>query len=1556
MHATGIILLLIVVAFFAATRTQVGRDELSRQIERSFSKAYKGELRIGKLTGNLLNTLYAKNVTLLNPEGKTVATIDSMVVEPRWSDLMRRQFSVRRISIFRPVIDLTILEDGDLDLMLALEPESRDSVKSEPGWTFQSALISLHDGLVVTHNLGDPPQIVADGNIFDFTNSRFEHLELEARLDWESTIPQVDIVRFSGGIADGMLQFYGGQSQFLFDSNRISITGLEVGVGESSLLLSGFIEMPQPGNTVNWPNAPFLVDLEPSRISFDELQELLPKLPLSGTASISAHIQGPLSDLTISWLRLGDRQTRLELSGTVAGLPDSAAFDLSIGSQNLSVDLLQTWIPKLQIRETLRMDSLGIVGYAGGILRLNEDIPNIQLTGDLSLTSDRGSLSSNFTIDGPLSDSVSFDMQWTSDRLDLASWTGIQSLGSSLSGTIQTFGQGYRPGHLTADVRAFYSDFRLGRAVIPRLTLTGRTDHGQFDVRIRATQTSGFILLGANGNMSEEDSDYTIELTGRNADIGPLLGVDSLETRLNIDAHLTGTGTSDDRLAADLEISFDSSTVILGKRSSRIEPHTVHLVVRDPTSDRPRLSLSGDIARIDVSGDIRFPLLSALGSAWGHTMLLAVRREKDKPLYSPETNDTGLDDLRESILWGTATAALATADSLESVSVHVSGNLFGIHHVSNYWPTLPALNISGRIEMDFSMNDQVANASVNLDADSLRIGSFSMTGSELRGNFNASRSPSIERSARAWLRIRSDSIRVGPQGFRSPSLELEYADRAATVTALSAGTARIDSIKVVVDLRLLDDRNQITIERLDIQGGDAEWIIEGRPIIDLFSDGMIVQEALLKQHRSGIPTGQQIRAFGTLSGQPQDTVFVHADAVILHEMSNFLDLNPHFGGSLNAQLAVTGGSERPTIAGTLNISQFSLDHRILGDLVLTSRFIPGSPDLDIRLAITPADTTGPSVIFGTQNPAIHVQNRLDIAGTLRLPGTRLDGTSDTGTLDLDVAVERADIFFLEYIFGETDNAVGFIDGTGNITGTFLEPVFNFGLEIHEGHFNIPAFNLDLGLTGDLRIDAEAIRIDRASLVDITGGTAEITGSLFFNDYRFFTLDLAGELQDFQIMNVGASEDLPFYGYLWASGSLTLDGPLYGATLRSANATTTADSELFIPVEESTTSTDLSYIVFSDSTGYIPDFRQLASRPFLLAHRPDSERRFIDALDMDLSIFAPPGSTVHLVIDPLLGDVINAVSTGRIQLQRTQGEFFTFGQLAVSGGDYLFTVGDVFVRRFIIDEGGSITWNGDSINATLDIPATYRTRASRAGLGGSSSDTRGLIPLIVSLQISGTVESPAVDLSLSIDRSNQNILGDYQALEAQLNQPDRATEYAISVLVINSFQLTTDNVSRDTGGQLAFNSVSQLVSSQVNRFVNEALPNVDFSFGLQGENAQDLDITYGVALRLLDERLIIRGEGIYQGSRSDVSTTREGLQGEFVVEVRLSSAVSLEVFFRREGDILESTDLLNTAGAGLSYQTEFPTWKSLWNKLFGWITPNADEASSQPDSTSSIRGR
>ena len=90
--------------------------------------------------------------------------------------------------------------------------------------------------------------------------------------------------------------------------------------------------------------------------------------------------------------------------------------------------------------------------------------------------------------------------------------------------------------------------------------------------------------------------------------------------------------------------------------------------------------------------------------------------------------------------------------------------------------------------------------------------------------------------------------------------------------------------------------------------------------------------------------------------------------------------------------------------------------------------------------------------------------------------------------------------------------------------------------------------------------------------------------------------------------------------------------------------------------------------------------------------------------------------------------------------------------------------------------------------------------------------------------------------------------------------------------------------------------------------------------------------------------MIRGEGLYQ--RLDDRPVSEELQGEVAVEVRLAPGVALEVFYRREGDLLLGSGLSATPygayGAGVNYETQFPNWRALLRRILGEAAVKREE--------------
>ncbi len=1525
-------LLVLVVLFFAATRSQVGRDTLARQLESQFAKATNRTLSIGLLTGNVRQDLFAADVTIQDVDGHVVAWIDSVVIRPKWSSLLGKEFSIYELSLLRPRIDLAALL-SDPSSWKPETPAGPDSLSAESessSWTFKNATIRVEEGTITL----SPESRAGVTSI--------EEIDMKAIASWEDVGGQVDIIGLRAKFPEQGVNIQESSSQLVFRSNRWLLNQLAVETESSSLHLRGAIG--RPDENTSWLEHFFQLELEPSDIDFEELKRVLPSFPLSDRARVSAYISGPLSNITVPWIRLERGSSVLSLEGTAIGFPDSLNLELSMSDGKLFPEDLKAWLPTNRRVRDVQTSVSDLQFYTSGTVQLDNEQPFLNLPESMVLRSTfdvrsaGGLVSGSLSLDGTLRDSLAHQVSMRVESLDGYPWTSRARWQSSISGYMSLAGMSsWQPASSdSTSHKTLYIDTRADGMLTGSSWAGRQADSLRFIVDLSPGGATGQVDIHDGAGSFSNTLDLkraddgilglSFQSTAKAFNIGRLTGRPGIRSAIN--ASLSGTS----RLAwnrafeAQIDAVVDSSQLEIDNRLAEVPPHSLAIRVQPPKSEGPVVSLWSDMADVTIESDISLPTMVSLSRAWVSAISAALDEEGRKLLDG--VPDAALDPERLLDQMLTAEAAQDRFPSnLERAHSRISVSLHSGEQASALSPSFPDLNGSANLDLDVTWSADSLMTNSSFTSDQFSFSGLEMVSPRMDMTASMARGASLLTTLTSDLLATSDTISVGGVSLATNSLSWQIRDGEGVAALASAGTERITSLSMQADWSRLDAFNRVRITEVLLDTENGYWSIEHPATFGLYGNASTLDALDIVFRRDGSPTGQSIFAGGVLSASTQDSLLVAFEDLELRPLSEFMDWRRTIGGLVNAELIVRGGFRQPRVAGEIMVDTLSLDHNILGNLSFTSDYVASRPEVAVQLDLEPIPPNDRAVLFGTELPADIIQNELTIAGDIRLPGSE---TMQNGLLNLSATIDQADVFWLTYIFPEVLGSVsGFLSGQGHITGDFSYPIFDARLGVVDGLFDIPYTQTTYAASGSLRLDEEAIHFEPLQLVDETGGTLDVTGRLLFNEYTSFTFDIDGRLDEFQIMNVAESDELPFYGFLWATGDTQLTGSLFNARLASTNGRTTENSELFIPIVEETTETDLAFIVFEETPGVIPDFRQLESRTSILQRRPTSERQFLDGLNLDLNIDAPPGSIVHLVIDPLLGDVINAVSTGNVQLVLENDEFQVFGRLDVTSGDYQFTAGELFIKSFQINPGGFIEWSGDPINATLNIPASYRTRASRAGLPGAEGERAGVIPLIVDLQIGGTVESPEVELSLAIDRSNQNVLGEYQALEALLNQPDRATEYATSVLILNSFQLTTENITADSGGQLAFNSVSQLVTAQLNRFLASALPNVDFSLGLQGESAQDLDVTYGVALRLLNERLIIRGEGVYQGARSTENIrTSDGLQGEFVVEVRVGPRVSVEVFFRRESDILETTQLTNTAGVGISYQTEFESWRSI----------------------------
>jgi len=876
-----------------------------------------------------------------------------------------------------------------------------------------------------------------------------------------------------------------------------------------------------------------------------------------------------------------------------------------------------------------------------------------------------------------------------------------------------------------------------------------------------------------------------------------------------------------------------------------------------------------------------------------------------------------------------------------------------------WWAGFPEVSSDFETTGRITVGPNRLHTSGSLSASRLRLRGGEAEGVSLQFDATAHAGSPLAETGSADLSISARHVETVGPSLSALSASLSFAQRDGTLRVRADSLGALGPVRLTGGLHITPTTNVLRVRQVSMQVEGKTWTNPSPASARFYSDATVVSPLSLERPHPQAPMLQRIRIAGTASPRSTNPLSLTVQHAYLPPFARVLQAPKTIGGNLNGQVTLQEGRAQPTLDATFSVRRLSYDRRILGNLRLQARYAASSPDLRLDLSLDSLATAdrlaGPDLV--PKDARTIEPSELTLSGRIRLPewahSASGQGTSQVPsgeTFDLDADIKRADLFFFEYIFEDrVSNVQGFAEGPLHIGGQVRDPVFEADLQIQNGAADLPRFGLEYEASGPVQVDRQGIHLQDFT-VQGEEGSATVAGDILFNRYEYFSFDLSGTLDGITVIDVSRAETLPFYGHIRASGPVTLTGPLSDATLRSNAARTTPDSELSIPVSGGTVNEDAGFIVFADSTGQIPDFRQMTRRDNILADRPEGQPSFVQGINIDLNLIAPEGSTVNLVFDPVVGDVVTAVGAGRVQLQRKEGDFQVYGNFNATSGTYLFTAGEVFVRQFSISDG-TISWDGDPIDAQLDLDAAYNTRASPSGLPNANR-YRGRVPVTVQLDITGRVATPQVDLSLSLDRDERSNLVGSETLDAILNQPARRTEYATSVLLTNTFLLTTESLTEQgsqqtaesgspltaAGNQLAFNSVSQLVSSQLDRYLGAAFPNVDLNFGVQGENPDDLDLIYGVALRLLNERLVIRGEGIYTGDDPGAQQV-QGPQGEFTVEVHLSRTVSANLFYRRRGDELtQNRTLTSSRGVGLSYRTEFSTWSDFFTRLFGWLVP------------------
>ena len=275
-----------------------------------------------------------------------------------------------------------------------------------------------------------------------------------------------------------------------------------------------------------------------------------------------------------------------------------------------------------------------------------------------------------------------------------------------------------------------------------------------------------------------------------------------------------------------------------------------------------------------------------------------------------------------------------------------------------------------------------------------------------------------------------------------------------------------------------------------------------------------------------------------------------------------------------------------------------------------------------------------------------------------------------------------------------------------------------------------------------------------------------------------------------------------------------------------------------------------------------------------------------ASQISLDIDVDDKSEFKVVIDELNGDNIRL--KGNAQLNTgiaPNGQLFLLGSYDLTEGSYDLTL-QILKRQFEIKKGSTLLWTGDPMRADLNITASYPVMVDPGSID-SKFQGASKIPIEVQIVITGNLTTPNIAFKIvipenSVDKSVEDGITAQTFWRDLQNNPSEANKQAFALLITNKFITDQSTAGFNIGSSaeaVARQSVSQLLTDQLNNLASDLVKGVDLNIGLNSTADQTTgartDLNVGLSKAFLNDRLKISvGKNFELESRTNSGNSTE----------------------------------------------------------------------------------
>ena len=741
--------------------------------------------------------------------------------------------------------------------------------------------------------------------------------------------------------------------------------------------------------------------------------------------------------------------------------------------------------------------------------------------------------------------------------------------------------------------------------------------------------------------------------------------------------------------------------------------------------------------------------------------------------------------------------------------------------------------------------------------------------------------------------------------FRNPSLVFIANDKTSKFdlnwdNLLSPKNAGIVSGIVQFD----DSKATLLFDKIHYTVEDSVWqIVKANPITIDTAFSITFKPLTFYNHN------QLITFDGKLSKNVNDKFDVFIQNFRLSQLNPFLkDAKTTIDGSLTGNTSIYGLFGKSLISSDISFQDLRLNKKLIGYGEIKTDYNPEKEFVQIKGFSAFAKDFDGNLMKNIEFDGFYFPKKKD------------------ENIDISFRAQPLDLSLLQpFLQDILTFKVGYLNGNGTVTGTIDNPQINAKLKFIKCVMVVDFLNVQYTVNGSVDIMPKQINFENLEIRDKMGNSGSVYGNIFHNNFKDMRIDFDINTNKLMVLNTTAANNPSYYGTAYASGNAGIYGFLDDIKME-LNLKTNGGTYFYIPLG-------------GPAEIGNNDFIRFITKDTVKTVVKNSKSNF----SLDFNLEATRDAEVQLIFDEKSGDVIKARGDGNLNMKiNSKGKFDMLGDYVLSSGDYLFTLENFVTKKFEIEKGSSIKWNGNVYKANIDIVANYKQRASIKPLfpNDTVNNYNKRFPVDCKLYMKDKLTSPDITFGIDLPTIDETTRS---AIKSILSDDNELKRQVFSLLLLRSF-ITPLSVSGGGGisaGGAAAATGSEMLSNKMSNWLNGVTKDIDIGVNYRPGGALSSDeLDLALSKQLFNNRLVIDGNfGVANNNSATKNTTSKSnnssnLIGDVTIEYKLSESGKYRVKgFNRSNDNTDAAISGGpfTQGVGIFYREEYETLSELYRR-------------------------